>query len=176
MTETQTSESHTKKPASAELRKPVLADGAAVCTLIRNCPPLDVNSCYCYFLLCSHFADTSVVAESDGSITGFISAYLEPTAPDTVFVWQVAVDASQRGTGLAGRMLDAIVSRPECAGVRWLETTVSPSNHASRRLFERFAERHGARLEEQPFLEAADFGDSGHEAEPLLRIGPLGGA
>lgn len=175
MTEKQTSERRTS-PVNTVFRKPVLGDGAAVCELIRNCPPLDVNSCYCYFLLCSHFAGTSVVAESGDAITGFISAYLEPTAPDTVFVWQVAVDESQRGTGLAGRMLDAIVSRTECAGVRWLETTVSPSNRASRRLFERFADRHGARLEERPFLEAAHFGDSGHEAEPLLRIGPLGGA
>lgn len=175
MTERQTSE---RRPAAvrAEFRKPVLGDGAAVCELIRNCPPLDVNSCYCYFLLCGHFAGTSVVAESGGAVTGFISAYLEPAAPDTVFVWQVAVDASQRGTGLAGRMLDTILSRTECAGVRWLETTVSPSNRASRRLFERFADRRGARLEERPFLEAAHFGDSGHEAEPLLRIGPLGDA
>ena len=154
------------------LRPPVLEDGKAVHELIQRCPPLDVNSSYNYFLLCSHFRDTCVVAEANDRIVGFLSAYLVPSHPDTLFVWQVAVDEAARGAGLAGRMLEQLAERPVCAGVRTLETTISPSNLSSRRVFERFAEKHAAKTCEETFLEARHFGAEAHEDERLIRIGP----
>ena len=154
------------------LRPPELEDGKAVHELIKRCPPLDINSSYNYFLLCSHFRDTCVVAEANDQIVGFLSAYLIPSRPDTVFIWQVAVDESARGTGLAGRMLEQVTERPVCANVRTLETTISPSNLSSRRVFERFAEKHHATSHEETFLEARHFGAEAHEEERLIRIGP----
>jgi L-2,4-diaminobutyric acid acetyltransferase len=154
------------------LRRPELADGKAVHDLIQRCPPLDVNSSYNYFLLCSHFRDTCVVAEANDRIVGFLSAYLLPARPDTLFIWQVAVDQEVRGRGLAGQLLAALTARPACAGVSTLETTISPSNTSSRRVFQRFAEQHGAALNEETFLEAAHFGSEAHEEERLIRIGP----
>lgn len=141
--------------------------------LVQRCPPLDLNSSYSYFLLCSHFAETCVVAEREGATVGFLSAYRLPQAPQTLFVWQVAVDAQARGRQLAGRMLEDLLLRPACAGVQFIETTVSPSNHASRRVFERFAATHGAAWHEEVFLTPAHFGAESHEEEVLFRIGPL---
>ncbi len=155
------------------LREPCLADGKAVHTLIRNCPPLDLNSSYLYFLLSSHFSETCVVGERDGEILAFLSAYRLPKQPDRLFIWQVAVDTSLRGLGMAGRMLDAVLSRPASAGVRFLETTVSPSNTASRRVFERFAEKRRLGWHEESFLTEEHFGGEQHESEVLFRIGPL---
>ena len=157
---------------SIVLRPPLLEDGKAVHELIKRCPPLDVNSSYNYFLLCSHFRDTCVVAEANDQIVGFLSAYLIPSSPDTLFVWQVAVDEAARGVGLAGRMLEHVTERPACTGVRTLETTISPSNLSSRRVFERFAEKHQAKSSEETFLEASHFGAEAHEDERLIRIGP----
>lgn len=154
------------------LRPPVLEDGKAVHELIQRCPPLDVNSSYNYFLLCSHFRDTCVVAEANDRIIGFLSAYRIPSRPDTLFVWQVAVDETARGLGLAGRMLEQVAERPECAGIRTLETTISPSNLSSRRVFERFAEKHQAKSGESTFLEARHFGAEAHDDERLISIGP----
>lgn len=154
------------------LRPPVLEDGKAVHELIQRCPPLDVNSSYNYFLLCSHFRDTCVVAEANERIVGFLSAYLIPSRPDTLFVWQVAVDDAVRGQGLAGRMLEQVAARPACAGITTLETTISPSNISSRRVFERFAEKHQAESSEETFLEASHFGAEAHEDERLISIGP----
>ena len=163
-----------RKPADLVLRKPLPADGLAVHGLIHASPPLDVNSSYCYYLLVRHFAATCVIAEVGGIIAGCITAYLRPDQPDILFVWQVAVAAEQRGQGMAGHMLDALFSRPDCRSVAYVETTVSASNRASRRTFERFAERHHASLEDHPFLAASHFGPgSQHEAEGLLRIGPI---
>jgi L-2,4-diaminobutyric acid acetyltransferase len=155
------------------LRRPQLADGQAVHALVRRCPPLDLNSSYSYFLLCSHHADTCVVTQQGEHTVGFLSAYRLPQAPHTLFVWQVAVDAAARGQGLAGRMLDDLLARPSCAGVQCVETTVSPSNHASRRVFVRFAAQRQAAWQEEVFLSREHFGSEAHEEEVLLRIGPF---
>ena len=155
------------------LCRPQLADGKAVHELVRRCPPLDLNSSYNYFLLCSHFADTCVVARQEEGVMGFLSAYRLPQSPQTMFVWQVAVDEQARGRGLAARMLEQLLSRAASAGVQFIETTVSPSNHASRQVFARFAAVHDAQWHEEPFLTAAHFGAECHEDEVLIRIGPL---
>lgn len=165
-----------RSPSAAEnlrFERPVLADGKAVHELIRRSPPLDLNSSYCYFLLCSHYADSCVVARRQDDMVGFISAYRLPQDAQTLFIWQVAVDASQRGRGVAGKMLQQLLTRPICASVRYLETTISPDNHASRRLFSRFAEQHDAPWHEEVFLGHEQFGDESHDEEMLIRIGPF---
>ncbi len=154
------------------LRRPTLADGKRVYDLVGRCPPLDLNSSYSYFLLCSHFRETCVIAEDNGCLIGFLSAYRIPDRADTLFVWQMAVDESARGRGLAGQMLEYLLAQPACASVRSIETTVSPDNHASRRVFSQLAERLHTGSCEESFLEAVHFGDEAHDAERLIRIGP----
>jgi len=156
------------------LRVPTLQDGAAVHALIEASPPLDVNSTYAYLLLCHHFADTCVVAESNGKVVGFISGYLPPAQSDTFFVWQVAVHADARGRGLGFSMLAHLLERPAAKHVRYLDTTVSPSNQASRAMFARLARSLETALSESPMFGRALFGEgAGHEDEMLLRIGPF---
>ncbi len=155
-------------------RRPTRADASAVHALVRSSPPLDVNSTYAYLLLCTHFAATSAVAECDGAIVGFVSGYLEPEAPDTLFIWQVAVAPTARGRGVGRRLLDEVIARPACAGVRYLETTIGPDNDASWRLFRGFARAHAAACESRTAFSGADFGAETHDDEQLLRIGPLG--
>ncbi|TGD73025.1 diaminobutyrate acetyltransferase [Mangrovimicrobium sediminis] len=155
------------------LRQPRPEDGAALHALIAACPPLDENSMYCNLLQCTHFAATTVVAERDGELVGAISGYLPPASPDTLFIWQVAVSAQARGEGLARRMLNHIVERESCAGVRFMETTVTDDNAASWALFESFAHHWHAPLQRSVMFErSAHFGDS-HDTEFLARIGPL---
>jgi L-2,4-diaminobutyric acid acetyltransferase len=155
------------------LRTPRRADGLAAHRLVGASPPLDLNSAYSYFLLCDHFAETCVIAEQDGALQGFLSAYRLPQDASRLFVWQMVVAADARGKGLAARMLDALLARPACVGVRYVEATVNPSNTASRRVFTRLASTRATGVVEEPFLDAADFGGTAHEAEVLLRVGPL---
>src|SRR3546814_11532834 len=110
---------------------PKAEDGAAISKLIAACPPLDRNSAYCNLLQCSHFADTCIVAERDGYIAGWISGYLPPSEPDRFFILQVAVSETARGSGLAGRMIDMLLSRPSAAGARALIPTLTTENTAS---------------------------------------------
>lgn len=160
--------------ARAQFRAPRRSDGAALHRLISECPPLDVNSLYAYLLLCEHFSDTCVVAESAGGrIDGFVSAYLPPNRPDVIFVWQVAVHSRARGQRLGRAMLGELLQRPGLAHVRHLETTVGPGNQASRRTFAGLAGELGAHISEQPFFDRQLFGGADHDDEMLLKIGPF---
>ncbi|MGH3587777.1 MAG: GNAT family N-acetyltransferase, partial [Pseudonocardia sp.] len=102
-------------------------------------------------------------------VVGFVTGYLRPAAPDTLMIWQVAVDERQRGSGLAGRMLHDILDRAQPRGARWLHTTISPDNEASIRLFSGVARDRGTTIECRDLFSPEHFPD-GHEAEPLLVI------
>lgn len=162
-------------PAAAEiaLRRPTDHDGAALHDLVAACPPLDPNSRYCNLLQVSHFAETAVVAEMEGELVGSITGYLKPGDPETLFVWQVAVHEKARGRGLATRMMEAIVSRPVCRQVRFMETTIDPENAASWRAFEKFAQAHGAASEQSLLFSREHHFGGRHGDEVLLRIGPF---
>ncbi|GAA1918383.1 diaminobutyrate acetyltransferase [Streptomyces sodiiphilus] len=162
-------------PQGLKLDSPRLEDGAALWRIARDSEVLDLNSSYSYLLWCRDHAATSVVArDADGSPVGFITGYVRPQDARTLFVWQVAVDHGQRGRGLAAAMLDGLARRAgEELGVQCIETTVTPDNTPSNRLFARFAERHDAPVEREVLFDAEVFPDSGHEPEVLHRIGPL---
>ncbi|GHF30315.1 L-2,4-diaminobutyric acid acetyltransferase [Streptomyces fumanus] len=152
-----------------------MTDGAALWRIARDSKVLDLNSSYSYLLWCRDFAATSAVARAEsGEAVGFVTGYVRPDRPDTLFVWQVAVDAAYRGRGLAAALLDGLAARLVAQrGLTTLETTISPDNFASQRLFASFAERHGAGLEREVLFDAGLFPDGPHEPEVLHRIGPL---
>jgi L-2,4-diaminobutyric acid acetyltransferase len=155
------------------LRAPRLTDGPAVHRLIARCPPLDANSRYCNLLQCTHFADTSVVAERDGQVVGFVSAYLDPRRRDTLFVWQVAVAPECRRQGLAGEMLSAVLARNPCRRVTHVETSITPDNRASWRSFRAVAREWGADIAYRRWFEREPHFEGEHDSEFLLRIGPI---
>ncbi|WP_297812105.1 diaminobutyrate acetyltransferase [uncultured Methylophaga sp.] len=159
--------------APINLRAPAAEDGAAVYELIAQCPPLDTNSMYCNLLQCTHFSATSVAAELNDEIVGFISGYIQPDQPDTLFIWQVAVGEKARGQGLAGRMLRDILARTACDEVKFIETTITPDNRASWALFESLAKKLDAELNHSVMFDRQQHFAGQHETEMLVRIGPI---
>ncbi len=155
------------------IRVPRLDDGMGVFQLIERCPPLDMNSSYCNFLQCSHFASTSVVAERDGNIVGAISGYVLPERPDTLFVWQVAVSEKARGIGLASHMLNHVLARASTRHVHYIETSITEDNLASRALFKRLADSLSAELTVSDWIDKDSHFLGQHDSEPLVRIGPF---
>jgi L-2,4-diaminobutyric acid acetyltransferase len=153
--------------------EPFLEDGPAIYDLIGQSPPLDLNSRYCYLLLCSHFRSTCAVARSGDRLAGFISAYVPPESPDVLFVWQVAIDEQFRCRGLASSMLDSLLARPCLANISRIETTVTPGNRASEGLFRSFARKRGANCQFSLFFGSTLFGPQRHEKEVLFTIGPF---
>lgn len=165
------------------LRRPVLTDAPHLHALVVGSGVLDVNSVYAYALVCDHFAATSVVAvDEEDRLVGFVSAWRLPSEPTTIFVWQVAVDESARGHGIAGRMLRYVAQPVSQPAVRHLLTTITPDNAASMALFRGFARRMGAEIShpaEYPpsVLTAVSIEhtapDAPHLAEVHFRIGPF---
>jgi L-2,4-diaminobutyric acid acetyltransferase len=155
-----------------EIDTPVVADGPALHRITRASGVLDLNSCYAYLLWCRDFSRTSAVARLDGVIVGFVTGFLRPDDPETLLVWQVAVDASHRGGGVAGKLLNHLVDRLVPGGVRYLETTISADNAASIRLFSRLAQRRHAGIARRELFPADLFPDA-HLGEDLYRIGPF---
>lgn len=152
------------------LRKPTSEDGAAIWALVRQCKPLDENSMYCNLIQCDHFRDTCVVAELDGEIIGWVSAYVLPHDPETLFVWQVAVSPVARGMGLGINMLKHLYGRDACDDVERLQTTITSDNDASWALFRRFAKAQGGHLDDEPYFTEDDHFDGHHATENMVTI------
>lgn len=155
-------------------RKPLLSDAKGMYDIVVN-GTLDTNSAYCYMIFAKHFTDECIVATKDNKVVGFILGYRPPTHRDTIFVWQVGVDQSMRGRGVAGKLLLNLAKRLHESGVNFLEATVTPSNEASRNLFQGFARRVSAECIITPYFKEEDFPQvtPPHEAEDLFRIGPF---
>ncbi len=152
------------------LRMPTARDGAAIWELVRSCRPLDENSMYCNVIQCDHFAQTCVLAEIAGKTVGWVSAYVMPNDPETLFVWQVAVAKEARGLGLGTLMLKAILERNVCAGVRRVQTTITSDNEASWALFHKFGAVQGSKLTVQPYYTQALHFQERHKTENLVTI------
>ena len=159
-----------RRPGAIAFRKPMPQDGAAVWQLVSACKPLDENSMYCNLIQCDHFRDTCVVAERDGALLGWISAYVLPNDPETLFVWQVAVSEAARGEGLAGRMLTHLLSREEARDVTRIQTTITRDNEASWALFKRFARKQGAQLDAQAHYAQDTHFQGAHATEHMVTI------
>ncbi|MFJ4623549.1 diaminobutyrate acetyltransferase [Streptomyces sp. NPDC088812] len=165
----------TATQADLLIDRPSVADGAALWRIAKESGKLDLNSSYSYLLWCRDFAATSAVARAeDGRPVGFVTGYVRPEAPHTLLVWQVAVDAAYRGRGLAAALLDGLTARITAEHpVTTVETTITPGNTASERLFTSYAARHGADVTREPLFGAGLFPDGPHDPEVLYRIGPL---
>ncbi|QPJ66745.1 MAG: diaminobutyrate acetyltransferase [Candidatus Nitrohelix vancouverensis] len=156
-----------------DFRKPVVQDGAALYQLAKRSGNLDVNSCYHYVLLCEKFSETCVVAVDKDEPVGFITGFRDPKRQDHLFIWQIAVSEHKRKQGIARSMLNHLLRRDYDPEFQFIETTISPSNAASEALFRSLASDLQCEITVQNYFDEKLFNESGHEEEPLFRIGPL---
>lgn len=158
---------------SLSFRHPHTQDGGRICSFIRKCGGLDINSPYCYLLLCTHFPDTCLIAEHGDEIVGFVSGYFPPFHPDVIFVWQIGVARTFRGQGIARSLLEQLFATTRSKGICFIEATVTPSNSASMGLFRSFARENEAAFRTRVLFTENHFTPVVHEDETLIRIGPL---
>lgn len=156
---------------SITYREPTVNDAHQVWELVKNNKPLDENSKYLYVLLCHQFSKTCCVAESDSKIVGFLSGFISPKNPDTLFVWQAAVDSDFRNAGIAKELVSHTLCNVD-SPVEFVHATVTPSNHASLKFLQNFADHLGAKLVKKPLF-STDVLGGGHEPEDLVVIGPI---
>ena len=155
------------------MRFPSEEDGKGIWELVKSTRVLDLNSAYSYLLLSKYFSDTCVVADVEGTIVGFVSAFHPPMQADVIFVWQVAVDEAFRRRRLGMNMLKHLLAREICSNNRYLEITVNPSNHAAYNLYYQLAYELKTSCIEEECFPSWLFPGGQHEEEIMLRIGPL---
>ncbi len=141
--------------------------------LVKESKVLDVNSPYSYLMWGKYFNKTSIIVEKDNEMIGFITGFLQPKTPDTLFIWQIAVDPAYRGKGFASALIKNLLRRLESNGVRFLEATVTPSNLPSNNLFKRIAKCYEVNCEISKCFSKEQFPEPSHEDEMTYRIGPL---
>ncbi|MGJ9383374.1 diaminobutyrate acetyltransferase [Salipaludibacillus sp. CF4.18] len=134
---------------------------------------LDLNSAYKYIMFAEYFSETCVVAREEDKVVGFITGFVQPSHPEVVFVWQVGVDSSQRGKGVASKMLNELIARDACKDVRYVEATITNDNKASQSLFKRMAKEHDTSFEVRECFPEDVFPEEGQKAEYTYRIGPF---
>ena len=159
--------------ATARIRLPDAADGPAVWDLIAATPALDGNSLYCNLLQCSHFAATCAIAEQDGVVVGWMSGYVPPDQPDTLFVWQVCVGAAARGQGLARRLIVDVLARPAARPLTRLACTITEDNAPSWALFGSMARALAAPMARAEHFSRAVHFAGAHASEMAVSIGPF---
>ncbi|GAE93475.1 L-2,4-diaminobutyric acid acetyltransferase [Gracilibacillus boraciitolerans JCM 21714] len=152
--------------------QPTKHDGAALWELVAN-STLDTNSSYKYILMSEYFSDTCVVAKQGNQVVGFITAFIPPKKQDAVFVWQVGVDASQRGKGIASNMLHHLLNSEGCQNVKFVEATITPSNKASQSLFQKLARDFQTDITSSEFFTKDIFPGDEHEEELKFIVGPI---
>lgn len=155
------------------IRAPRPEDGPQVSRLIAETEKLDTNSLYANLLQCSHFAATCALAEQNGSIVGWMSGYVPPAQPDTLFVWQICVSEAARGQGLARRLILDALARPESRHLSHVECTITAANSASWALFGKVAQTLDADLRSRPHFLRETHLDGEHDSEFRVTIGPF---
>lgn len=153
-------------------RAPRPEDGTEVWRLVGSCGQLDDNSLYCNLLQCDHFADTCIAAErrSDGFLAGWVSGYLLPASPGTLFIWQVAVDERVQGRGIGRGMLHALLARDACSDVNEVKTTITADNKASWALFHSLARTRCGEVHREPYFRRDQHFGGRHATEYMLTI------
>jgi len=153
-------------------RPPRAPDAAPIWRLApqRGGPHHDTG--YAYLLLCTHFADTGVVAELDGAVVGFALAYRPPIRPHDTFVSHLGVADGHDKAELAARLLDQLVSRQACRDSQFLCMTCNLRDLPLQTWFRQFARRRSTRCAIEPCFTSTMFPQP-HPDEHLLRVGPL---
>src|SRR5690625_4941907 len=155
-------------------REPTEDDGSEMFRIVKESKVLDVNSSYSYLMWSKYFNKTSIIAESeDNEVIGFVSGFIQPDSPDTLFVWQVAVAKNHRSKGLATKLIEQLLNQLEKEKVNYLEATVTPSNIPSSNLFKGIAKKNNTNCTIFECFSEDQFPDPSHEPEMTYRIGPL---
>ena len=78
-----------------------------------------------------HFAGTSLVAESDAQMYGFLVGFRSQDHPGEAYIHFVGVAPEARGRGLARRMYEAFFEAATAAGRTTIRAVTSPRNTGS---------------------------------------------
>ena len=82
-------------------------------------------------LFLDHFFGTSLIAEHDGELAGFLIGFLSPSKPQDAYIHFVGVTPAWRRTGLARSLYEQFFDRARDDGRTVVKAITSPQNGTS---------------------------------------------
>lgn len=82
-------------------------------------------------LFLDHFHDTSLVAERDGELAGFLVGFMSPSNPDDAYIHFAGVSPRARGNGLARLLYETFFDRARTEGRRVVRAVTAAHNSVS---------------------------------------------
>ena len=82
-------------------------------------------------LFLDHFHATSLVAEDDDGLAGFLVGFHSPSEPDQAYIHFVGIAPRQRGRGLGRALYEQFFAAAREAGRTWVDAVTSPVNTPS---------------------------------------------
>jgi len=82
-------------------------------------------------LFLDHFFDTSLIAEHDGELAGFLIGFMSAAQPQQAYIHYLAVAPAWRRSGLARRLYEQFFDRARRDGRTVVKAITSPQNATS---------------------------------------------
>lgn len=82
-------------------------------------------------LFFTHFTSTSLIAESEGCVVGFLTGFLSQTFPDQAYIHFIGIHPDYRKQGLAADLHARFYAIAREHGRRFVRCVTSPANKAS---------------------------------------------
>jgi len=82
-------------------------------------------------LFLDHFFDTSLIAEHDGELAGFLIGFMSAAQPHQAYIHYLAVAPAWRRSGLARRLYEQFFDRARHDGRTVVKAITSPQNATS---------------------------------------------
>ncbi|MCW2887084.1 MAG: GCN5-related N-acetyltransferase [Streptosporangiaceae bacterium] len=82
-------------------------------------------------LFIDHFFQTSLIAEQDSDLAGFLVGFLSPSHRENAYIHFVGVNPRLRGSGLARRLYRRFFDLARADGRTAVRAITSPHNHGS---------------------------------------------
>ena len=119
-------------------------------------------------MLFRYFQELCLLAEEDVGPLGFVVGFQSTSSRLAFFLWQIGVDPSARGKGVATDLVRAAVANAKILGCVALECTIT--NKSSYRVFEKVAQDEGSKLVKLGVVDFVDPISNQADSEELFRL------
>jgi ribosomal protein S18 acetylase RimI-like enzyme len=88
-------------------------------------------------LFFEHFTDTSLAAEADGELVGFLVGFISQSRPGEAYIHFVGVRPGDRGRGVGRQLYECFFAAVRARGCRLVRAVTAPVNTGSVRFHQR---------------------------------------
>jgi len=120
-----------------KLTKATLEDVFGVQEFVGQLKGLVQHPVHFYNIMIRYFGNTFFILKDENRIVGFVWGFVSQTDHEVLFLWQIGVAESHRGTKAVRQLMDKFIEAARENNCRKVHATVETENIASCKLFEK---------------------------------------